>query len=430
MTHQAFPNRAEIEAEQLAQLKQLLGALIPDNAFYTAKLREAGVDSNIGALAAFCVGAPFTLKDELAEDQQAHPPYGSNLTFPIERYTRYSQTSATTGMPIRWLDTTESWSWMLDNWIQVFRAAGVSEEDRLFFAFSFGPFLGFWTAFEAAVRLGCLCIPGGAMSSAGRLRTILDNDVTALCCTPTYALRLAEVAEQEGIDLSASNVKALIVAGEPGGSVPATRARIESVWSGARVVDHHGMTEVGPVSYECPQRPGVLHIIETAYLAEIVNPETGEAAVPGDTGELVLTTLGRIGSPLLRYRTGDYVKACTSAPCECGRWELALEGGILARTDDMILVRGVNIYPAALEGVLRSFDEVAEYRVDVRTEHEMSALSLQVEPAPECTDLAALKSCLEKALKDAFNLRIPLALVLPGTLPRYEMKSKRWVKSE
>ena len=229
-------------AGPLARLRELLATVLRDNPFYSAKLRGAGPDADLATL-------PFTLKQELIDDQVAHPPYGSNLTYPIERYTRFCQTSATTtGTPMRWLDTPESWDWMIGNWTRVYQAAGVAARDRIFFAFSFGPFLGFWVGFEAATCVGCLAIPGGGMRSAARLRTIVETSATVLCCTPTYAIRLAEVAAEENIDLGVSSVRTLIVAGEPGGSVPATRRHISKLWRGARVVDHHGMTEIGPVS--------------------------------------------------------------------------------------------------------------------------------------------------------------------------------------
>jgi phenylacetate-CoA ligase len=261
LTASVFADRSRIEADQLAKLRTLLAALVPANAFYSGKLRSAGVGSDVRGLKKFVEALPFTLKPELSEDQQEHPPYGSNLTYPLERYTRFCQTSGTTGKPLRWLDTPESWDWMLDNWAQVFRAAGVSANDRIFFAFSFGPFLGFWLAFECAARMGCLAIPGGGMRSSGRLRTIIDTGATALCCTPTYAMHLAEVAAEEKIDLATAKVKTIIVAGEAGGSIQGTRTHLEKLWRGARVVDHHGMTEIGPVSYGCPERPGVLHVM-------------------------------------------------------------------------------------------------------------------------------------------------------------------------
>jgi phenylacetate-CoA ligase len=382
----------------------------------------------VASLEQFSQSAPFTLKQELVDDQAANPPYGSNLTFPAGRYTRFNQTSGTAGKPMLWLDTPESWAWMLDNWAQVYQAAGVAAGDRIFFAFSFGPFLGFWTAFESATRLGCLSIPGGGMRSPARLRTMIDTGATVLCCTPTYAIRLAEVAAEEGIDLSKASVETVIVAGEPGAGIPATRARIEKLWQGARLVDHHGMTEVGPVSYECPKRQGVLHVIETSYIAEIIDPKDRTPVAPGASGELVLTTLGRAGSPLLRYRTGDLVQSAANERCECGSYNRALEGGILGRTDDMVVVRGVNIYPSAVEEILRRCEGVAEYRVEIRTERTLPELTIQVEPLPGYSAVASLKQRLEAALNDAFSMRVSVNTVPPGDLPRFEMKAKRWVR--
>ena len=423
------PDRAAWSRVQGSSLNALLKALVPHNSFYSQRLQTAGISSKSTSLQEFSTRVPFTNKHELFEDQGAHPPYGTNLTFPLERYTRFHQTSSTAGAPLRWLDTPESWSGLLDCWDRVYAAAGVGNTDRVFFAFSFGPFLGFWTAYESALRRGCLCLPGGGMSSAARLHMLLDHRVTVLCCTPTYALRLAEVAAQEALPLNASAVKTLVVAGEPGGSIPATRARIETAWNGAKVVDHHGMTEIGPVSYGCPVRSDVLHVIESAYFAEVVEPATGRAANSGETGELVLTTLLRTGSPLLRYRTGDLVKPAAPGRCACGTWELALEGGILGRSDDLVLVRGVNVYPSAVEAIVRSCAEVAEYRVEIGTVRQMAELRMEVEPVPGCPDPQALARLLEERLRAAFALRVPVKVVPAGTLPRFEMKARRWVRA-
>jgi phenylacetate-CoA ligase len=420
--------RLAIETEQLSKLNALVAALRTGNRFYSGKLRTARLESRVPSLKEFTERMPFTRKDEIVADQQNYPPYGTNLTFSLECYRRFNQTSGTTGRPMYWLDTVESWDWMLDNWLRVYSAANVTPRDHIFFAFSFGPFLGFWTAFECAARLGCLCLPGGGMSSVSRLRTMIDNGATVLCCTPTYAIRLAEVAEEEKISLSDAKIKTLILSGEPGASIPGTRARIESLWHGARVVDHHGMTETGPVSYGCPKKPGVLHVIESSYIAEVVDPEKGKAVEPGESGELVLTNLGRIGSPLLRYRTGDVVRTAANSPCECGSYEMALEGGILGRTDDMLVVRGVNVYPSAIEELVRASGDVAEYRVEIQTDRALPEIKIQVEPAPGCANEAGLAERLETAMRTAFNLRVAVSVVPSGNLPRFEMKAKRWVR--
>jgi phenylacetate-CoA ligase len=414
--------RVDLEADQLRKLRALLTA-VRDNPFYAAKLRGAKAGIELSSL-------PFTLKQELIDDQLAHPPYGSNLTYSLDRYTRFSQTSATTtGNPMRWLDTPESWDWMVDKWTRVYRAAGVGAGDRIFFAFSFGPFLGFWVAFESATRMGSLAIPGGGLRSAARLRAIIETSVNVLCCTPTYAMRLAEAAAEEDIDLAGAKVRTIIVAGEPGGSVPAVRSRIARLWHGARVVDHHGMTEIGPVSYGCPARPDVLHVMEDSYIAEVIDSESGRPVPRGVTGELVLTNLGRLGSPLLRYRTSDMVEAAPEDRCECGSYDLALSGGILGRTDDMLVVRGVNVYPGAVDNILRGFEAVREYRVAIQNHRSLPELSIQVEPAPEHAGDTSLTHRLQAALTNAFALRIPVSLVPPGSLPRFEMKARRWVNT-
>lgn len=431
MADDAHPDRAAIQASQLEQLRELVTELFPANTFYTRKLESVGVTFDIASLADFSARFPFTTKPELVADQLAHPPFGTNLTYPLDRYTRYHQTSGTSGTPLRWLDTPESWDSMIACWTEIFRAAQVGAGDRIMFAFSFGPFIGFWLAFESAARLGCLCLPGGGLSSAARLRMMRDNHATVLCCTPTYAMRLAEVAMAENIETSALGVQTIIVAGEPGGSIPATRAKLESLWPGARIFDHHGMTEVGPVTLECPQRPGILHVIESAYFAEVIDPATGE---PAESGELVLTTLGRIGSPLLRYRTGDLVKrgvrnAEPETPCLCGRSNLALEGGILGRVDDMIIVRGVNVYPSAVEEIIRRFADVAEYCVHVSESAALVQLHVEIEPSDFCRDTHGLVRQVQQALETALHLRVPVDAVVPGSLPRFEMKARRWVRS-
>jgi phenylacetate-CoA ligase len=414
--------RGRLEAAQLERLRALIEAIRPANAFYAYRL-PSGVED----LEDFRARVPFTRKTELISDQAANPPFGSNLTYPLASYCHFSQTSATTGTPLRWLDTPESWGWMLDNWTRVFETAGITASDRIFFAFSFGPFLGFWTAFDAAKRMGCLAMPGGGMRTVARLHMIRDTGATVLCCTPTYAIHLGRVAASEAVSVAPSKVRLVVVAGEPGGSIPSARSEIENLWPGARVIDHHGMTEIGPVSYNCPVQPDVLHVIESAFIAEIVDG-LGAPVPAGTVGELVLTNLGRIGSPLIRYRTGDLVRAATAQPCACGSHELTLEGGVLGRTDDMVVVRGVNVFPSAVEEVVRACGGVSEYQVRVSTARALTELSIVVEPDSPNQDTGRLCHRLEDALRDATSLRIPVTAAEPGSLPRFEMKARRWVR--
>lgn len=424
-------SREALATQQLKELRRLLSEVGATNPFYRQRWDAGGAHWQPDSLDEFRRTMPFTRKHELVADQAQHPPYGTNLTFPLERYTRCHGTSGSTGRPLRWLDTPESWAWMLGHWRRVFEAAGVGAGDRVFFAFSFGPFLGFWTAFEAALGMGCLCLPGGGLTSLARVRSLLEQEATVLCCTPTYALHLADVAAGEHIDLGASRVRNLFVAGEPGGSLPSVRRALEARWPGAVVRDHHGMTEVGPVSYECPAEPGVLHPIETSYLVEVVDTHSGAEVADGETGELVLTTLGRVGSPLIRYRTGDLVrKRPGEGRCGCGTWDQAWPGGILGRTDDMVVIRGVNVYPSAVEEVVREVGGAGEYRAEVHAMGAMLELRLVVEPDRGRSELGeTLARRLEAAFQSRLALRVPVRVVEAGSLPRFEMKSRRWIRT-
>jgi phenylacetate-CoA ligase len=417
-------DRPSLERHQLQCLQELLQEVLPSNTFYARKLAIASGRAPTVKSFDDLRKLPFTTKDELVADQSASGPYGTVLTYPLDTYSRMHQTSGTLGRPLRWLDTPVSWQWLLDCWKKMFAMAGVRSGDRLFFPFSFGPFLGFWTAFDAASQLGLMCLPGGGMSSSARLRFIFDHQPTVVLCTPTYALHLAEVAGKDGIALADTAVRALIVAGEPGGCIAATRARIESSW-GARVFDHSGLTEVGAACIECVENPGGMHLLETEYIGEVIDPDTGQAVDAGNTGELVLTNLGRHGSPVIRYRTGDLVRVDPKS-CPCGRILVRLDGGILGRIDDMIHVRGNNVYPSALEAVIRRHPEVAEYRVRVDHSSTLTALFIDLEAAPGI-DLAGIVDQVRRAIQDELMFRAEVRAVSPGTLPRFDMKARRIV---
>lgn len=416
-----FLDRPTLIRLQADRLRALLADVLPANGFYARKFAAVGLDPASVQTPADLAPLPFTTKDELLADQAAFPPYGSVHTYSRERYCRLHQTSGTSGRPLRWLDTPESWRRLLSCWDMIYDVVGLTPRDRLFFPFSFGPFLGFWTAFEAATRRGLLALPGGGMSSGARLRFLLENEATVILCTPTYALHLTEAAVAEKVNLADSPLRALIVAGEPGACVPVIRERIET-GCGARLFDHNGMTETGPVGIECPNNPAGVHLLESEYIAEVIDPATGRPVETGQLGELVLTTLHRAGSPLLRYRTGDLVLV-DPRPCPCGRTFVRLEGGIRGRTDDMIHLRGNNLHPSALEAVIRRFPEVAEFRVEVDQSTPLAALRIEVEaPAGDVAERVS------RAIRDEFHFRAEVVAVPPGSLPRFEMKARRIVR--
>jgi len=403
---------------QWRRFRGMAEALLASNQFVGRKWRAAGVRSveDLRGWDDFR-RLPLTEKEELVDDQTSNPPFGTNLTYAVERYVRVHQTSGTSGSPLRWLDTQESWEWWARCWGFVLRGAGVGPADRVFFPFSFGLFIGFWAGFEGALALGALAIPGGGQDSPTRLAWMEALGATVLVCTPSYALHLAEVARERGIDLSKLPVRITLHAGEPGAGIPAVRARIEDGW-GARAFDHGGMTEMGAYGYECTQQAG-LHVNESEFIVEVIDPAT---AAPARDGELVLTNLGRVGSPVVRYRTGDHVRLA-EAPCPCGRTFSRLEGGILGRLDDMLIVRGVNVFPAAIEGVVRRFPAIDEFQIEVFRAGELDEVRVLVEVGD-----AAGASRLQEALRASLGIRLEVAPVPLRSLPRYELKARRVVR--
>ena len=417
--------RQAIEEQQVRRLRRILETILPANQFYRRKFGY-GNFSQPDSLEQLG-GLPLTAKSELVEDQAVHPPFGSDLTFAQVRYLRMHQTSGTTGKPMYWLDTEESWDWWAECWKIVFEAAGVGAGDRIFFAFSFGPFIGFWAGWEGARKIGALAISGAAQSTAQRLKSIVDCAATVLVCTPTYALHMASEARKAGMDLAkGSAVKITIHAGEPGASIAGTKKMIEESW-GAKCYDHAGATEVGAFGFECQTQPGAIHVNENEFIVEVIDPLTGEPIDSGAKGELVITNLGRIGSPVIRYRTGDLVQP-SHRPCPCGRPFILLEGGVLGRADDMTIVRGVNVFPSAVENVLREFPEIEEFRVEIFTHDAMQEIRLILEPRSDQKSVRGLSERVGQRMREHIGLRPRVETVAPGTLPRFELKAKRFFK--
>jgi len=415
-------SRAQLRAWQDERLRLLLSELTT-NQFYQEKFRLAGMEMAEARGAADLGELPFTTKSELAAEQHEHPPYGRLLTYPLARYRYLHQTSGTTGRPLRWLDTAEDWDTFMRCWAEVYRGAGVTEADLVFCAFSFGPYVSHWTGIDGARAVGALALSGGGMSSEQRLRAILDNHCTALVCTPTYALHLAEVAAGLDLDLRSSDIRITMHAGEPGASVPNVKRRIEEAW-GARCFDHAGATEVGAWGFDCQAEDGAIHLNEIEFIFEVIDPQTCKAVAEGVRGELVITTLGRPGMPALRYRTGDLVEL-TTEPCACGRTTARIKGGVLGRADDMLSVRGVNVYPSAIDDLIRAVPYIVEYEVEIRRVSEMDDLLLKIE-TDEQRSFAEVEQAILAAFRAQLNIRVSVAQAERGSLPRYEFKARRY----
>jgi phenylacetate-CoA ligase len=413
-TAQSRDSADQIRALQLSKLRAGLADILETNAFWRSRLTDVQGWADFERL-------PLMTKDELLADQLARPPFGNNITYPLDRYVRLHQTSGSSGdHPLRWLDTAESWAWWLRIWSDhVYRAAGVTAGDRVFFAFSFGPFIGFWTAFGGAERLGALAISGGAMTTEQRVRNLIELRATVLLSTPTYALRMADKARELGLDLAKSDVRVTVHAGEPGASIPTTRAAIEAAYSAA-CFDHAGMTELGPTGHSCSQRDGI-HAIESEFIFEVLDEDGHDAT----EGELVATNLGRWGMPLIRYRTGDRV-VVSREPCSCGSPFMKLLGGIRGRVDDMFTVRGVNLFPSQVEDIVRRHAGITEFVIEHRRVRQMDEVALLIEVEGSGTSTERLESDLRQAL----GVRLECRVVPAGTLPRSELKSKRIVRIE
>jgi phenylacetate-CoA ligase len=420
-------SREDLEALQVRKLRQLVEYADTQVPFWRDRLRGAGVTADSIRSLDDLRRIPLLTREEWMEGQVEAPPYGPMLAADPDRAIRYHITSGTSGrIPLRVLDGTKDWEWMAEMWCYAFWAFGIRPADRVFFAFSYGTFIGFWGAHYACEKLGCLVLPGGNMTTEARVRQILDTGATVVCSTPTYAMRMAQEARKMGVDLAAGPVQRMILSGEPAGSIPATKRLIEEMW-GAKAGDTAGMTEVGTIfMFECEHQPGGAHIIEDHFIEEVVDPKTGRPLGHGELGERVVTSFGRGFIPVLRYRSRDLVVRVPGSRCTCGRTFDIYEGGIRGRVDSMKVVRGTNVYPSAVEAIVRERREVDEFQIHLYTaEGIRDEIEVLVE-LPEADDRERLLERLAVELKEAHEgLRIGVREVEAGSLPRFELKAQR-----
>jgi phenylacetate-CoA ligase len=423
--------RERLEALQLAKLQvqcEWAGARSP---WYRRLFAAEGFDpSQVRSLADLRRLPPLT-RDDWMESQFAEPPYGELPTIGGEGAIRVHTTSGTTGRgPLRALDSRKDWAWIAEMWAYAVWGCGVRPTDTAYIAFGYGSFIGFWGLHYAMEKIGVLNVPGGAQTTEARVRQIVDFGATVVASTPTYALRLAQEAEQLGIDLPGSSVQRLILSGEPAGSIPQTKALIEQQW-GAKAFDTAGMTEIGTIMvFECEHQPGGTHIIEDHMIEEVLDPVTLEPVPYGVRGERVVTSFGRGAIPLIRYRTGDLVSRVPAQRCSCGRGFDIYEGGILGRVDDMKIIRGTNVYPRAIEAIVREFADVDEFQCVISREGVRDEITLRVEMKPSwgADGWDTLSEALHNRLAlahEGLNFRVEQAG--EGELPRFELKAKRTV---
>ncbi len=374
---------------------------------------------------------PMMTREEWMEAEQQQPLFGDLPATDHAHAIRYHLTSGTTGrMPIRVLDGMKDWEWIAEMWCYGFWGFGVRPEDVVYIAFGYGSFIGFWGAHYCCEKIGALVIPGGAQTTEARVRQIVEMGATTVCSTPTYALRLWQQATEMGIDLRESKVNEVILSGEPAGSIPAVKRQLEEAW-GARCGDTAGMTEIGTIMvFECDHQPGGTHIIEDHFIEEVLHPETDEPVPYGELGERVVTSFGRGFIPLIRYRTRDMVLKQPASICSCGRTGDIYLGGIRGRWDDMKLVRGTNVYPSAVEAIVREHDAIDEFQIYLwRADDIRDEITIKVELKPgRVAAWPEIERQLAAALAAAHEgLRFNLVLEPTGTLPRFELKARRLV---
>jgi phenylacetate-CoA ligase len=420
-------SREVLENIQFTKLKSLLDKVYPSNPFYISKFKKHGVSPEDIKTIRDIVKLPFSYKIEFQEDQEKNPIFGTNLTEPFENYARYHQTTGTTGKPLKWIDTKESWEWSGRCAAMSLVAAGVRKDDVIFFPFAFGPHAAYWGLFEGAWQMGALAIAGGGWDTIQRIQIILENRVTVICCTPTYALRLAEVAQEKNIDLRNSAVRIIVDGGEPGASIPAIKRKIENLWN-AKFYDYIGSTEVRAHSFQCIMQESAVHIIESEFIPEIIDPETGVQVKEGELGELVLTNLGRSCSPSIRFRTGDMVKF-KNGQCPCGRTFRMLDGGILGRKDDMIIIRGMNVFPSMMGNIVQKYLSVGdEYRIVAYTKGSLNELKILLDLSDESKrKQEKIENDVVMDLKSALDLRVEVEVVPQNSLEKSDYKSKRFI---
>lgn len=398
-------DRSQLENYQLKRLNRLLSEVLPANKFYR---EHYGLDHlQVDSLEQWAQ-LPTTTKSDWQTD--AADGIAKHHTFPPQSYRRYHRTSGTRGRPMVILDSQSDWDWWTSTWQYVLDGCNIGQSDRILMAFSFGPFIGFWSAHDACLKRECLVIPSGGLSTVARIDLIQTAAPTVLFGTPSYALHLAQEASRRGISLRDSSIQKVFVAGEPGGSIPSVRRQIETSY-GAEVMDHAGATEIGPWGFGSRDGESV-HVIESEFIAEYLpleNP-SGEADTDSDLRELVLTSLGRTGAPVLRYRTRDIVRPLVS-PDRYGTNFVALQGGIIGRADQMFVVRGVNIFPTSIESILRQFSSIGEFRIHVRKRGNLDDLHIEVEAEMDQVQR------LEEALQIQLGLRIPVSVCERGKLP-------------
>ena len=415
-------SREDLEALQLERLQALVKRVYQKIPFYKESFDKAGINPEDIKSLADLTKLPFTVKQDMRDAY----PFGL-FAVPRKDVVRVHCSSGTTGTATVVGYTQKD----LENWGDCFAralyGAGCGPDSTLQIAYGYGLFTGGLGAHNGGERAGCTVLPMSTGNTKRQVRLMKDFDVDCLCCTPSYALNIAEVAQEEGYNVHEFPIHAGILGAEP--CSEATRAEIEQKM-GIQVYDIYGLSEVmGPgVACECEKQHG-LHVCEDQFIIEILDPKTLQPVPDGEWGEVVFTTLCKECSPLVRYRTRD-ISRILVGECECGRTFRRMDR-IAGRTDDMMILRGVNVFPSQIEEEIVSFPEIApQYQLILATKGTLDHAELRVETVPEfpfdeIRRLEKLKKDLQKALKENLQIAVDVKIVEPKTIERAEGKAKR-----
>lgn len=422
--------REKLEEIQLQRFREQMQYLYERSPMYRRKYDEAGIKPDDICTLDDIQHVPFTVKEELRESQKSHPPWGDFICIPPEEGVRVFQTTGTTGIPVRAILNKKDWTvHYYDQFMYFMYSYGIKTSDILFVPFGYSLYIAWWGLQAALEQAGVMIVPGGAQSSQDRVKNVFEWDATVVCGTPTYLLYIGETAGKMGLSLADSKVRIVVVAGEPGANVPATKKAIEELW-GAKCYDDIGSTEITNFGFECVAQQGT-HVLESMFYAECLDPKTLKPVQPGEVGELVLSNLCTESMPLLRFRIKDLVRF-NKETCECGRTFLRLDGGILGRSDDMFQFAGVNIFPSAIENLIRQVEEFSsEYQIVVPKVGSGKHIKIRIEPATTDMSVERMKQAVKQFL-ETFKYRITVTpdveIVEIGKLPRFELKAKRLIR--
>ena len=420
----------KLRSLQLKKFRRIVEWAYDNSPFYRRLYEDAHMEPGDVKRFEDISKVPKINKDMMREVQQHDPfPYGDMLSVPIERVTTFRQTSGTTGTPVYQACTWQDWEWWAETWCYIFYAQGFRDTDRVFIPFGYNIFVAFWAGHYGAEKLGCEVVPGGVLNTQARILKMKELKCTAFVATPTYMLRMLEVARDDlGLDPAKDlNIERIMGAGEPGASIRTTKRRIEEGW-GAKVYDHIGITEVGSWSYECIEQPGGQHVNEGFFLVEIEDLETGEIITePGKDGKMIITAFDRLAKPAIRFDSMDVIR-WADYDCPCGRSFRLIDVGVVGRADDITKVKGVLLAPTAIEEVVRSIPELGdEYEVVVDKKGDIDTINLKVEILPgKEHDQETILFRLKDQLRIRTNLGYKIEIHPHGSLPRYEVKAKRF----